>query len=179
MPDLQVILQRETSVAAPIILDCAGREVRGLETDERLQLIAGGLRKVRGCSFMAASVVDAEVHQRILETHDQEYLDFLQRWSRECRPGQLHFDTEHVAPGVRVDTPVLANAYQLACEGARTAITAARVAADHGMAYALCRPPGHHAGSFWLGGYCYLNNAVIAALELLAAGFPLVGIIDF
>ena len=35
--------------------------------------------------------------------------------------------------------------------------------------YALCRPPGHHAGPGWLGGYCYLNNAAAAAQALREA----------
>ena len=34
----------------------------------------------------------------------------------------------------------------------------------------LCRPPGHHAGADYLGGYCYLNNAAIAAEAAIAAG---------
>ena len=33
-------------------------------------------------------------------------------------------------------------------------------------AYALCRPPGHHAGRDYFGGYCYLNNAALAAARL-------------
>jgi acetoin utilization deacetylase AcuC-like enzyme len=38
------------------------------------------------------------------------------------------------------------------------------------QAYALCRPPGHHAGYDFMGGYCYLNNAAIAATALKARG---------
>lgn len=37
------------------------------------------------------------------------------------------------------------------------------------IAYALCRPPGHHAGRDMIGGYCYLNNAAIAANQLQQA----------
>ena len=37
-------------------------------------------------------------------------------------------------------------------------------------AFALCRPPGHHAGADYLGGYSYLNNAAIAAEHAAAAG---------
>ena len=33
-------------------------------------------------------------------------------------------------------------------------------------AYALCRPPGHHAGQETAGGFCYLNNSAIAAAAL-------------
>ncbi|EBW2250216.1 histone deacetylase family protein, partial [Salmonella enterica subsp. enterica serovar Enteritidis] len=34
-------------------------------------------------------------------------------------------------------------------------------------AFALCRPPGHHAGAAYMGGYCYLNNAAAAAQRFL------------
>ena len=34
------------------------------------------------------------------------------------------------------------------------------------MAYAVCRPPGHHAGRAFFGGSCYLNNAAVAAAQL-------------
>jgi acetoin utilization deacetylase AcuC-like enzyme len=37
-------------------------------------------------------------------------------------------------------------------------------------AYALCRPPGHHAGPDFMGGYCYLNNAAVAARALSTTG---------
>src|SRR5687768_7881128 len=43
------------------------------------------------------------------------------------------------------------------------ALTAAGLVAGGESAFALCRPPGHHAGPRFAGGYCYLNNAAIAA----------------
>jgi acetoin utilization deacetylase AcuC-like enzyme len=43
--------------------------------------------------------------------------------------------------------------------------------------YALCRPPGHHAGPDFFGGYCYLNNAAIAA-EILRKNDERIGILD-
>src|SRR4051794_5278472 len=46
------------------------------------------------------------------------------------------------------------------------------------MAYALCRPPGHHAMPAGFGGSCYLNNAAVAGQALRAAGFDRVGIVD-
>ena len=45
-------------------------------------------------------------------------------------------------------------------------------------AFALCRPPGHHAGADYMGGYCYLNNAAIAAEAARAAGRRRVAILD-
>jgi acetoin utilization deacetylase AcuC-like enzyme len=44
-------------------------------------------------------------------------------------------------------------------------------------AYAMCRPPGHHAGADYAGGFCYLNNAAIAA-SILRQGFARVAVLD-
>ena len=68
-------------------------------------------------------------------------------------------------------------------EAIRGAADAALTAADlvgsgHRLAYALCRPPGHHATAGAYGGSCYLNNAAIAAQALRAAGAGRVAIID-
>jgi len=67
--------------------------------------------------------------------------------------------------------------------GIRYAVDAALTAADlilagEGHAYAAVRPPGHHAGTDYFGGSCYLNNAAIAAHHLVGAGGGRVGIID-
>jgi len=59
------------------------------------------------------------------------------------------------------------------------ALTAVDVVAGGAMsAYALCRPPGHHATRSAYGGSCYLNNAAVAAQALRAAGHARVAIID-
>jgi len=62
---------------------------------------------------------------------------------------------------------------------ADAALTAARiVAAGRQAAYALCRPPGHHATRSGYGGSCYLNNAALAAEALRGSGADRVAIID-
>ncbi len=48
-----------------------------------------------------------------------------------------------------------------------------------GMAYALCRPPGHHAGRRFMGGYCYVNNAAVAAYHLKSRGKVAILDIDY
>jgi acetoin utilization deacetylase AcuC-like enzyme len=68
-------------------------------------------------------------------------------------------------------------------EAMRAAADAALTAADlvtsgARAAYALCRPPGHHAGPSAYGGSCYLNNAAIAAQALRQAGAERVAVID-
>jgi acetoin utilization deacetylase AcuC-like enzyme len=62
---------------------------------------------------------------------------------------------------------------------ADAALTAADlVAAGRPAAYALCRPPGHHAGRAAYGGSCYLNNAALAAQALRQSGADRVAVID-
>jgi acetoin utilization deacetylase AcuC-like enzyme len=64
-------------------------------------------------------------------------------------------------------TPILAGTWQAAYWSAQCALTACDlVRSGERVAYALCRPPGHHAGPDLYGGYCYLNNAAIAARYL-------------
>ncbi len=68
-------------------------------------------------------------------------------------------------------------------EAARGAVDVAQTAADlvvagARLAYAVCRPPGHHAGRDSYGGSCYLNNAAVAAQTLRVAGHERVAIVD-
>ena len=55
---------------------------------------------------------------------------------------------------------------------------ASLVASGRPLAYALCRPPGHHATPAGYGGSCYLNNAAVAASLLRSSGHARVGIVD-
>ena len=77
----------------------------------------------------------------------------------------------------------------LASEASPAARSAARAAAPSAApiaaplaapfaAFAICRPPGHHATARAMGGYCYLNNAAIAAQQLRALGQPRVAVLD-
>jgi acetoin utilization deacetylase AcuC-like enzyme len=68
-------------------------------------------------------------------------------------------------------------------QGAKAASDAAATGADLVLggapaAYAICRPPGHHAGPAFFGGSCYLNNAAVAAARLRWGGVDRVAIVD-
>jgi acetoin utilization deacetylase AcuC-like enzyme len=68
-------------------------------------------------------------------------------------------------------SPILEGTWEAAYWSAQCALTAAGLLRrGERLVYALCRPPGHHAGPDLHGGYCYLNNAAIAAHSLRAAG---------
>ena len=63
--------------------------------------------------------------------------------------------------------PIGAETWRSATGSAQAAITGGRLLlAGERSAYALCRPPGHHAFRDLAGGFCYLNNTAIAAQVL-------------
>jgi acetoin utilization deacetylase AcuC-like enzyme len=75
--------------------------------------------------------------------------------------------------------PITSGTWQAAYDAAQCALTGAGlIAQGDRSAFALCRPPGHHASTAYFGGYCYLNNAAIAAQSLLDRGHARVAILD-
>src|ERR671912_1209023 len=127
----------------------------------------------------------------LLRVHSADYLDFLRSahdaWREAGRDGDAFPYTFPVVGrrplnlsridallgrfSVDTSTPVAAGAWDAAYWAAQTAIAAAEsVIGGDRTAFALCRPPGHHAGSDYLGGYSYLSNAAIAAEHAVAAG---------
>ena len=133
----------------------------------------------------------------IAKVHDLGYLRFLEsahrRWAampddwgdevmsnifvRSPNPmrGILAEAARYLADG---SCPVGANTWNAAYWSAQTAIAAAdALIAGERTAYAVCRPPGHHARRDAAGGFCYLNNAAIAA-ERLTSRFPRLVILD-
>jgi len=124
----------------------------------------------------------------ILAAHDRDYIAFLRDgWDRR---GELpHVDDEilsghfarphmHRRPAgmlgligyymADTSTPIRAGTWEAIYGSAQVAVSAADAALDDGCAYALCRPPGHHAYGDSAGGFCFLNNSAIAATRLLA-----------
>ncbi len=116
--------------------------------------------------------------------HTPEYLGFLEtvygRWS------EIDADSPEVVPNIHpgrhmtslptglvgqvgyftadLSSPIGPDTWAAACESANVALTATREVLDGAdSAYALCRPPGHHAFADMAGGFCFLNNIAIAA----------------
>jgi acetoin utilization deacetylase AcuC-like enzyme len=76
-------------------------------------------------------------------------------------------------------TPLTAGTF----EAARSAVDCAVAATDAvlggaRLAYGLCRPPGHHATTSLYGGYCFFNNAAVAAAHATAAADGRVAVLD-
>ncbi|MBO9355342.1 histone deacetylase family protein [Bordetella petrii] len=66
--------------------------------------------------------------------------------------------------------PIGPHTWRAALRSTHSAVAAAGWVAQHqGVAYALCRPSGHHAHRDRAGGFCYLNSSAAAAQRLLQA----------
>ncbi|SDL16500.1 Acetoin utilization deacetylase AcuC [Catalinimonas alkaloidigena] len=119
----------------------------------------------------------------ILAVHDRDLVHYLQTVCAKLKEGRpVYPDTFPIRLPERkpkelavqagyycIDsgTPLYKKGYVAAISAVDTALTAAdEILAGRRMAYALCRPPGHHAGRKYFGGFCYFNNAAIAAQHL-------------
>jgi acetoin utilization deacetylase AcuC-like enzyme len=81
--------------------------------------------------------------------------------------------------GLDSAAPIVAGTYAAARGAVDVALTAVDMVLDGApAAYGLCRPPGHHAARSMYGGYCYLNNAAIAADAIVRATGERVAILD-
>jgi acetoin utilization deacetylase AcuC-like enzyme len=147
-------------------------------------------------------IVEPESLDRDLlgRVHDPDYVAFLEgaweRWERSAydapaamgiawpgrrlgrqRPDDLLGQLGYYS--FAADCSIVAGTWKAAATSAAVAQTAARIVADGDPAsFALCRPPGHHAMSDQFGGYCYLNNAAVAAQLLADHGADRVGVLD-
>src|SRR5512146_272619 len=81
--------------------------------------------------------------------------------------------------GLDSAAPLVAGTYPAARAAVDVALTAADlVLGGASAAYGLCRPPGHHAARSMYGGYCFFNNAAIAAEAIVRATGERVAILD-
>jgi acetoin utilization deacetylase AcuC-like enzyme len=98
--------------------------------------------------------------------HDVEYVKWLKEKSQKTAPGHEYFPEVFGYDRVfDTGTPITHNAYEIGLTSVSTALTATEevLKGRERITYALCRPPGHHASQSFGGGYCYFNNAAIAA----------------
>ena len=128
----------------------------------------------------------------IYAVHDKDYIDFLASCWTEWLASEAK-DKSTLLPATfalrrhpQKPTSLLGRAgyyimdlsacivegtYQAALASANCALSAAETVVNgEQTAFALCRPPGHHAGKDYAGGYCFINNASVAANWLSAKG---------
>jgi len=136
------------------------------ERPERLRVIWDGLAGCAGIRFISAERATREQIERIHSSDHYETVSYTAG----------HFDE------LDVDTPVSPNSFEAAmlAAGATIAVTKAVVQGKARCAFALVRPPGHHAESERAMGFCLFNNVAIAAAEARATlGCERVLIVDW
>jgi acetoin utilization deacetylase AcuC-like enzyme len=175
--ELLLVEQRESAGGgddgAHWILE-GGRILPGVDDNRRMAELRRGLLRHAGVRAAAADADSEDVEQTLSVLHEPGYLEALAEVSSE--PVVI---PELTPPGLPPDIPVCSGLVDAAREGVRTAMTAAELLVEGAQfTYALCRPPGHHAGPAWFAGYCYLNTAAAAVQVLRHAGVSPVGILD-
>jgi acetoin utilization deacetylase AcuC-like enzyme len=135
----------------------------------------------------------------IARVHDAGYLSFLEHawdeWLKAGYPGEAiptcwparrmaqriptHIDGKLGYYAASSESSISAGTWEASLGAVDVALTAAQALRDGATgAFALCRPPGHHAASDMYCGYCFLNNAAIAAQWLRDQGAGRVAILD-
>ena len=168
------------------------------EVPERAASLLAGLQRLGLAPETAAPPPRAALEA----VHAPDYLDFLEgalaAWQALPNPGpevvgNTHATADAMANGGRrpagiigqagwytADTscPIGPGTWEASFAAAGVALGAAAEAGAGRSAYALCRPPGHHAYAARAGGHCYLNNAAIAVAALRQAGAKRVATLD-
>jgi acetoin utilization deacetylase AcuC-like enzyme len=174
-----------------------GKLLPPFENPRRADMVLVQVQAAKLGSVCSAQMFDLDP---ILRVHSADYVTFLQTaWSAwvaahgeydalplnwptrtmrhdripEAIDGQLSYYSFDAG------TPITAGTWRASFAAAQVALTAqAQIAQGASSAFALCRPPGHHAAKDFYGGYCFLNNAAIAAQAFRDAGAARVAILD-
>jgi acetoin utilization deacetylase AcuC-like enzyme len=182
-----------------------GRMVDCHEVPDRLRFVLDELQR-RPVGQLLTPGANLNVNAAMARVHAPDYLAFLAHaWDdwvaldpanaeRDALPSVWPLASRH---GFRTDapplnfaarlgqyafdsgTPLMAGSWAAARGGAACALAAAQaVLGGEQFAMALTRPPGHHAGPNYMGGYCFINNAALATQALRDGGLPRVAVLD-
>lgn len=183
-----------------------GRLVDCHEVPDRLHHVLAELQRRPVGPLLEAQVPGAVLDAALARVHTAPYLSLLTHawtdwvaldpanaerdalpsvWPLPRRHGfrtdrqPAHFAARLGAYAFDAGTPLMAGTWGAARAGAACALQAATaVAQGERAALALTRPPGHHAGPDYFGGYCFLNNAALAAQALRDQGAQRVAVLD-
>jgi acetoin utilization deacetylase AcuC-like enzyme len=173
-----------------------GELVAPHECPERATMV---LERIRSVGLGEIVTPDNFGLKPVLRIHDERFVEFLaSAWSDWVAAGNAGEAIPDCWPARRMtqrcpvgitgklgyyamagETSISAGTWEAAQAASDVALTAARlVAGGARSAFALCRPPGHHAARDLYGGYCFLNNAAVAAQYLRDNGAARVAILD-
>lgn len=158
---------------APVYELYEGNVVQHVEVPDRVETIRSALKDLPNFEIVEPrSFSDSE----LLSIHENRYKNYLRAQTKSVRSGQ-RFASLYIQDSY---TPLTKGAYKAARSAAECALTAAQLVLEGStVVYALSRPPGHHAETESMGGYCYFNNAAIASEYLSKKGKVAILDIDF
>jgi len=173
-----------------------GELVQPFEKPSRAETV---LRMVRESDLGEISAPEAFSLEPVLAVHDADYIAFLetawQEWQDAGYAGEViasvwparrmqsrvprFIDGKVGYYAMAAETSISEGTWAAALSSKDVALTGAKalLEGERGV-FSLCRPPGHHAALDMYGGYCFLNNAAIAAQYLRDQGAERVAILD-
>ncbi len=173
-----------------------GEFVTPFERPSRMEYVLRRLKERGLTDIVAPGRLDMKPVRKL---HDKGFLNFLEtawdEWVAQGARGEIiptgfpmrrmrqrvpnHIEGKAGYYTLATETAITAGTWEAAKASAAVALSAqALVSGGAPAAFALCRPPGHHAASDMYGGYCFLNNAAIAAQAFIDGGAERVAILD-
>ena len=145
------------------------------EVPDRIEVIREALIRIPELNWKSPNKFNDD---QALSLHSAHYIEYLRSSSNNLAP-----DQECVTSNYIHDTyaPISTGTWVAARSALDSAITGAHslLKREDERIYVLCRPPGHHAGDSYMGGYCFFNNAGAAANLLSTSGRVAVLDIDY
>ena len=174
-----------------------GELVRPFECPERMDYIIGRLSETGFGEIIPPTEVQSDA---LLKIHDAGYLSFLKSawddWKLAGFKGEAvptvwqsrSMPSPHIPDFIEgkigyyclaAETSISNGTAEAAWASLDVALSGAeRILASDYSAFSLCRPPGHHASHDQFGGYCFINNAAVAAQHMRDKGLERVAVLD-
>src|ERR671911_2045227 len=143
-------------------------ELAGVESPERFPAALAGVEQAQRSGVPVEwRPCDPAEEDALTAVHDAAYLDRVREMSRA---GGGHLS---------LDTAVGEGSWEAASLASGAACSAVESALAGETAFAVARPPGHHAGMDYRTGFCLTNHAAVAAGHALSGGLEKVAILDW
>lgn len=168
-----------------------------VETPSRVEIVLNQIQALHLGEVITPRHYDTTCYSKV---HSPRYLYFLEHaWAEWTATGRsqdalplvwpvrdLRHDREpNTIEGklgfyaMDAGVPITAGTWEAVRASANLALTGVDILSEgKPSAFALCRPPGHHAATEYMGGYCYLNNTAIAAQAFIDKGARRVAVLD-